>query len=263
MTKKLALLSIFIFWTVFVSLVSVGIVFKPQAQSATTNTTTNKDALKGITLNAAEIAKHNTASSCWVILNNKVYDFSSYLNSHPGAPSTITPFCGTDGTAAFKDKGQTGGPDHSSYAYSLLSKYLLGNVGQTFSNGTVPTPTGQTTTPTPKKPTSTGSSGSSSKTLTTAEVAKHNTGGNCWIILSGYVYNVSSYGHSGGSGHIACGRDNTSALLARHPSSYIGYLSPFRIGKIGQSVSTTSTTPTTPSGGTPTPTGGGNDEEDD
>ena len=33
---------------------------------------------------ASEISKLNTADSCWIILNNLVYDVTSYLDTHPG-----------------------------------------------------------------------------------------------------------------------------------------------------------------------------------
>src|SRR4051812_17622606 len=31
-----------------------------------------------------EVREHNNETSCWIIVNNQVYDVTSYLNSHPG-----------------------------------------------------------------------------------------------------------------------------------------------------------------------------------
>jgi nitrate reductase (NAD(P)H) len=49
----------------------------------------------------SEVAKHNTAIDCWLIINSKVYNTTDYLNSHPGGAQTIIPYCGTDATAAY------------------------------------------------------------------------------------------------------------------------------------------------------------------
>ncbi len=73
-------------------------------------------------------------------------------------------------------------------------------------------------------------------TLTAALVAQHNTSGNCWIILSGYVYNISSYSHSGGASHIGCGTDQTAAIHAKHGSQYDSYFSSFGVGALGSQI---------------------------
>ena len=31
-----------------------------------------------------EISKHNKESSCWIIIDNKVYDVTQFLDKHPG-----------------------------------------------------------------------------------------------------------------------------------------------------------------------------------
>ncbi|KZZ98790.1 Aldolase-type TIM barrel [Moelleriella libera RCEF 2490] len=50
---------------------------------------------------AAEVAKHNTSESCWVILYNEVYDVTDFLSSHPGGPSVILRLAGQDATEDF------------------------------------------------------------------------------------------------------------------------------------------------------------------
>ncbi|KIM85387.1 hypothetical protein PILCRDRAFT_778154 [Piloderma croceum F 1598] len=49
-----------------------------------------------------QVAKHNTPSSCWVIINNKVYDVTDFLTEHPGGSSIILKYAGRDATAAYE-----------------------------------------------------------------------------------------------------------------------------------------------------------------
>lgn len=69
---------------------------------------------------ATEVATHNSANSCWMIIDNKVYDLTSYINLHPGGKRTILDYCGRDGTSAFRG--------HSSYAWQLLSGFFQVNL---------------------------------------------------------------------------------------------------------------------------------------
>jgi len=48
-----------------------------------------------------EVAKHNTADSCWVIIEGKVYDATSFVDKHPGGRLTIMHMGGKDATDAF------------------------------------------------------------------------------------------------------------------------------------------------------------------
>jgi len=73
----------------------------------------------------AQVALHKTPSNCWIVISNKAYNVSSFLNLHPGGASTITPYCGKDSTEAFKTHGKSGGSNHSAYAYSLLPSYYV------------------------------------------------------------------------------------------------------------------------------------------
>ncbi|OTA66052.1 hypothetical protein K449DRAFT_391989 [Hypoxylon sp. EC38] len=53
-------------------------------------------------LNAAEVAKHNTTSSCWIVINGKVYDVTAYLEQHPGGAAILVKQGGRDATPEFR-----------------------------------------------------------------------------------------------------------------------------------------------------------------
>lgn len=48
--------------------------------------------LKQLTL--AEVEQHNTDDDCWLIIDNKVYDVSKYLDEHPGGPEVMADLAG-------------------------------------------------------------------------------------------------------------------------------------------------------------------------
>ncbi|KAK9455032.1 FMN-dependent dehydrogenase-domain-containing protein [Dipodascopsis uninucleata] len=53
-------------------------------------------------LSIKEIAKHNSEKSCWVIINNVVYDVTSFLPEHPGGKMSILNLAGQDATKPFE-----------------------------------------------------------------------------------------------------------------------------------------------------------------
>lgn len=59
----------------------------------------------GITL--AQIAGHNSRSSCWSAINGGVYDLTSWIPNHPGGEQAILSLCGIDGSSKYN--GQHGG----------------------------------------------------------------------------------------------------------------------------------------------------------
>src|SRR3989344_748330 len=78
-----------------------------------------------------QVAVHKTAADCWIIISNKIYNVSPFLSQHPGGVGAITPYCGQEATIAFQTHGQAGGSNHSSYAYSLLTSYYVGDLNTT------------------------------------------------------------------------------------------------------------------------------------
>ncbi|KAL1952095.1 hypothetical protein VTO73DRAFT_1244 [Trametes versicolor] len=54
------------------------------------------------TLALDEVAKHNSRSSCWVIIKDKVYDVTEFLPDHPGGAKIILKYAGKDATSAYE-----------------------------------------------------------------------------------------------------------------------------------------------------------------
>jgi cytochrome b involved in lipid metabolism len=94
-----------------------------------------------ITLTAAEVAAHNSASDCWSIVKGNVYNLTSYVQRHPGGSSVIKNICGKDGSAAFSNQHSGQGKPNN-----VLSGFLLGAVGSsittTESNKVIAPPAG-------------------------------------------------------------------------------------------------------------------------
>ena len=130
--KKALIISLILFWLFALAILIAGLVFYQNSKNPATNqssgvnnTNNNSQNLpSGLVLSSAEVAKHNSASDCWMIISGKVYNLTSFIPIHPGG-SRMVPYCGSDATIVFLS-----GPPHahSSYAISLLSNYLLGNL---------------------------------------------------------------------------------------------------------------------------------------
>jgi len=50
--------------------------------------------MEGVPL--SEVKKHNHRTDCWCVINGKVYDLSSFVDSHPGGPNPILSWAGRD-----------------------------------------------------------------------------------------------------------------------------------------------------------------------
>lgn len=59
--------------------------------------------------------------------------------------------------------------------------------------------------------------------LSMTEIAKHNTQSDCWMLISGKVYNITNYfgSHPGGSRMMSetCGKDATDAYYTQDPNA--------------------------------------------
>jgi cytochrome b involved in lipid metabolism len=89
-----------------------GIINLPVANTETTYTISN-------------IAKYNTPSKCWTIVNDNAYDVTSYAPIHPGGSDEIYAICGKDGSSLFNN--QHGSKQKIA---DQLKKYYLGKVAK-------------------------------------------------------------------------------------------------------------------------------------
>ncbi|KAL2815044.1 FMN-dependent dehydrogenase-domain-containing protein [Aspergillus cavernicola] len=47
------------------------------------------------------VRQHSTPDDCWVVINNEIWDLTSFAREHPGGASTILKYAGQDATEAF------------------------------------------------------------------------------------------------------------------------------------------------------------------
>ncbi len=69
----------------------------------------------------AEVKRHNTLESAWIIVSNKVYDCTPFLKLHPGGSDSIMINAGKDCTEEFE-------AIHSKNAWKMLSDYYIGQI---------------------------------------------------------------------------------------------------------------------------------------
>ena len=75
----------------------------------------------------SEVSKHNKPNDCWLIIESKVYDVTSYIPRHPASPNLIAEMCGRDASDAWKTKGGAGRP-HSARANLELERFFKGGL---------------------------------------------------------------------------------------------------------------------------------------
>ncbi|KAE8710167.1 Cytochrome b5 isoform A [Hibiscus syriacus] len=69
-----------------------------------------------------EASQHNTKDDCWVVIDGKVYDVTSYLDEHPGGDDVVLAATGKDATDDFEDAG------HSESAKELMQSFCIGEL---------------------------------------------------------------------------------------------------------------------------------------
>merc|ERR1712179_722896 len=76
------------------------------------------------TFRLEEVKKHNITKgkdkSVWIVLHDKVYEITKFLDEHPGGEEILFENAGGDATENFEDVG------HSSDAREMLEEYYIG-----------------------------------------------------------------------------------------------------------------------------------------
>ncbi|KAI9182825.1 hypothetical protein LWI28_029208 [Acer negundo] len=163
-------------------------------------------------LDFEDVKKHNHKTDCWLIISGKVYDVTPFLDDHPGGDEALINVTGKDATDDFDDVG------HSKSAIDMLQKYYVGEIDKS----TIPTtkkykpPPRETLKPSDSefvvkilqflgyRDSWWGLRGltlvSMAKVHDFQEVKKHNDRTDCWLIISGKVYDVTLFleDHPGG-----------------------------------------------------------------
>lgn len=55
-------------------------------------------------LTMAAVEENDSEESCWVVIEDTVYDVTEWIGDHPGGPEAIEGLCGTDGTEDFLEQ---------------------------------------------------------------------------------------------------------------------------------------------------------------
>lgn len=264
-TNRAVIIGMFIFWAVAVALMVAGLISyenQKRIDSITQDAQGNNQGsstVKGLAgqggsleggLTLSVVSQHAVESDCWMVISGSVYNVTSYIPMHPGGREIIVKYCGTNATDAFSSKDKLIAQNHSAFAYALLDKYFVGNIGDvavnnqpaevvgevaakdtSISNMTTQNETKGVDTPTPPQ----------QVTLSLSEISTHNTSASCWLIMNSKVYDVTAYipMHPGGSQRILnyCGSDALSAFNAAGHSTFAqNLLEKYYIGDVGTTV---------------------------
>ncbi|CAH4014400.1 cytochrome b5-like [Pieris brassicae] len=69
-----------------------------------------------------EVSAHDTPQDCWVVIYDRVYDISTFLDEHPGGAEIMLEYAGRDASTAFRSSG------HSKAANKALERFLVGEL---------------------------------------------------------------------------------------------------------------------------------------
>ncbi|PKA64243.1 Cytochrome b5 [Apostasia shenzhenica] len=68
-----------------------------------------------------DVSVHNKRNDCWIIIKDKVYDVSPYVEEHPGGDA-ILKHAGGDSTEGFF------GPQHATRVFDMIDEFYVGDL---------------------------------------------------------------------------------------------------------------------------------------
>ena len=134
-------ITLFVSFVVFTAIMTAGLLTVSSKQNIATNptivptrvaatstpkknnTTTIPTTVPTPAITMAEVAKHNSVSSCWFTVDNKVYDATSFIDQHSGGSNPILQSCGQDASSYFHSR-------HGNRELSYMSSFLIGTISQ-------------------------------------------------------------------------------------------------------------------------------------
>ncbi|KAA8523171.1 hypothetical protein F0562_009594 [Nyssa sinensis] len=73
------------------------------------------------TYSKVEVSLHNKRTDCWIIIKEKVYDVTSYVEEHPGGDAILA-HAGDDSTEGFY------GPQHATRVFDMIDDFYIGDL---------------------------------------------------------------------------------------------------------------------------------------
>ncbi|XP_062094448.1 cytochrome B5-like protein isoform X1 [Humulus lupulus] len=69
----------------------------------------------------SQVSLHNKRTDCWIIIKDKVYDVTSYVEEHPGGDAILA-HAGDDSTEGFY------GPQHATRVFDMIEDFYIGDL---------------------------------------------------------------------------------------------------------------------------------------
>jgi cytochrome b involved in lipid metabolism len=85
--------------------------------------------VKQVEYDLSEIAKHDNAEDCWLLIDDKIYDVTSFIaGGKHGGGDAILEGCGINATELYKTRPMGSGTEHSEKAYGFLEGFFIANL---------------------------------------------------------------------------------------------------------------------------------------
>ncbi len=123
MMRRLFILGTLLFWLAIAFFYWQGFTApETAAETATASPPASRAGLFSLT----EVARHASATDCWMSIDQQVYDLSAYIPEHPTRPAVILAWCGQEASEAYRTKLR--GRAHSPEADRVLGNYRIGQL---------------------------------------------------------------------------------------------------------------------------------------